>query len=59
MLRIFKKKSKIEVLQKKYERLLKESYQLSTVNRKASDEKVAEANAILKEIEHLETVKRN
>ena len=55
----FKKKSKIEVLDKKYQRLLKESYRLSTISRKESDKKVAEANEILKEIELLETEKIN
>lgn len=54
MFGIFKKKSKIEVLDKKYQNLLKESYKLSTINRKASDEKAAEADKVLKEIEKLE-----
>ena len=55
MLGLFKKKSKIEVLDKKYQRLLQESYKLSTINRKASDAKAAEANAVLLEIEILES----
>ena len=55
MFGIFKKKSKIEVLEKKYQNLLKESYKLSAINRKASDEKAAEADQMLKEIENLET----
>lgn len=57
MFSLFKKKSKIEVLDKQYQRLLKESYKLSTINRKASDEKAAEAHVVLKEIEQLETEK--
>ncbi|MDG1046314.1 MAG: Lacal_2735 family protein, partial [Bacteroidia bacterium] len=36
------------------EKLMKESYKLSTVNRTASDAKAAEADAILKEIEDLD-----
>ncbi len=40
-------------LQKKYENLMKESHRLSTTNRKASDEKFAEANEVLKEIDEL------
>lgn len=40
-------------LQKKYDRLMTEGYKLSTSNRKLSDEKYAEANRILKEIEKL------
>lgn len=53
MFGIFKKKSKIEVLEKKYQSLLKESYRLSTSNRKASDAKSVEADQVLKEIENL------
>ena len=54
MFGIFKKKSKTEVLEKKYDNLLNEAYKLSTINRKASDEKTAEADLVLKEIEKLE-----
>ena len=54
MFSIFKKKSKIEVLEDKYQYLLKEAYKLSTINRKASDEKTAEAGRVLMEIEKLE-----
>lgn len=53
MFNLFKRKTKIEVLNKKYQRLLSEAYKLSTINRKASDEKTAEANLILKEMELL------
>ena len=54
MFKLFKKKSKKEVLQQKYEKLMKQSYQLSTINRTESDQKHAEANEILREIEQLE-----
>ena len=54
MFNIFKKKSKIEILEKQYHNLLKEAHKLSVINRKASDEKVAEADRLLKEIEQLE-----
>jgi hypothetical protein len=50
---LFKKKSKVDILQKKYEKLLKEAHSLSTVNRTASDQKAAEADLILQEIEAL------
>ncbi|WP_436515395.1 Lacal_2735 family protein [Ekhidna sp. To15] len=50
---IFSKKSPKEKLQKKYEKLMKESYDLSRSNRKASDQKVAEAEEVLKEIDAL------
>ena len=44
-------KSKKEKLIEKYNKLLKESYELSNVSRKDSDAKLAEANKILEEIE--------
>jgi len=51
MLTLFKRKSEKEKLQKKYRKLMEESYNLSHTNRKASDEKQAEAEDILKKIE--------
>ena len=51
MFGLFKKKSQLELLQLKYENLLKESFVLSKSNRSASDKKVAEAEGILKQIE--------
>lgn len=53
MFGIFKKKTEREKLETEYEKLLKESYKLSTINRTASDAKAAEADAILKKIETL------
>ena len=53
MFGLFKKKSKSEVLKKKYEKLLEESYQLSHTNRTASSMKAAEAEEVLKEMEAL------
>ena len=53
MFGLFKKKSKKEVLNTKYKKLLAEAYKLSTVNRKESDSKYAEADVLLKEIENL------
>jgi hypothetical protein len=55
MFSFFKKKSKIELLQEKYQSLLKEAYELSSTNRKKSDEKNYEADLILKEIKSLES----
>ena len=49
MLGLFK--SKKEKLIDKYNKLLKESYELSNVSRKDSDAKLAEANKVLEEIE--------
>ncbi|MEL6275883.1 MAG: Lacal_2735 family protein [Bacteroidota bacterium] len=51
MFNLFKKKSKLEVLQQKYEKLMQEAHKLSTSNRAASDEKHAEAQKVLEQIE--------
>jgi hypothetical protein len=53
MFGLFKKKSEKEKLQEKYEKLLKESYELSKTNRKESDKKAYEADLITKKIENL------
>lgn len=53
MFQLFKKKSEKEKLQEKYKKLLEESYKLSHTNRSASDQKAAEAEAVLKQIEEL------
>lgn len=43
-----------EKLQKKYNQLMQESFELSTVNRKQSDLKQAEAEKIAKQLDELE-----
>ena len=53
MFNIFKKKTVTEKLNAQYKKLLEESYELSTTNRRLSDSKVAEADAILKQIDLL------
>lgn len=53
MFGLFKKKSEKEKLQAQYEKLLKESYNLSTTNRKLSDQKVYEAEQVMNQIEKL------
>ncbi len=50
---MFKKKTEKEKLQQKYQRLQKESYNLSTKNRKLSDQKAYEAEQVLKQLEML------
>ncbi len=50
MFGLFKKKSKREQLQKQYEKLQKESFELSRVDRKLGDEKAAEAEKVMQEI---------
>ncbi len=57
MFGLFKKKSKIEALQERYKKLMKEAYDLSTVNRTQSDQKYAEADAVMHEIESLRAQK--
>ena len=48
------KKDPLKKLQKKYKDLLEESFRLSTIDRKASDLKRAEAEEVMKEIEALQ-----
>lgn len=55
MFSFFKKKSPIDKLHDQYDRLMKESHRLSTVNRSESDKKYAEADAIAKQIEALKS----
>lgn len=54
MFGLFKKKSELDKLQDKYQKLLREAYNLSTSNRKLSDSKTAEAHEVLKQIESLQ-----
>lgn len=54
MLGLFKKKTKKELLQAQYEKLMNESFKLSKVNRAASDERFASAQEILVRIGQLE-----
>ncbi|MDB9913641.1 Lacal_2735 family protein [Flavobacteriaceae bacterium] len=53
MFGLFKKKSQKEKLRTQYENLLKESYNLSTTNRKLSDQKAFEAEEVMKQLEKL------
>jgi hypothetical protein len=54
MFGLFGKSSPKEKLEKKYKKLLEESHKLSHSNRAKSDMLMAEADAVLKEIEKLE-----
>ena len=58
MFGLFKKKTKREQLESQYEKLQKESFELSTINRSQSDAKAAEAEAVMKKLEALETNNR-
>ena len=53
MFGLFKKKSEVEKLQEKYQKLMKEAFDLSKSNRSASDTKYAEADEVQKKIETL------
>lgn len=53
MFGLFKKETEKQRLQRQYEKLLKEAYQLSHTNRKASDQKTAEAEALAQRIAEL------
>lgn len=54
MFGLFKKKTEVEKLQKKYELLMKEYHRLSTIDRSKSDEKYAEAQKIADSIKNLQ-----
>lgn len=53
MFGLFKKKSELDKLRDKYKSLQKESFDLSKSNRSAADKKLAEAEAVYKQIEAL------
>ncbi len=50
MFGLFKKKSELETLQEKYSKLTEQAYKLSNTNRRMSDEKLFEAEEIMKQI---------
>ncbi|QDO94547.1 Lacal_2735 family protein [Formosa sediminum] len=53
MFGLFKKKSEKEKLESQYKKLLEEAHRLSTTNRKMSDQKMYEAEEVLKQLEKL------
>ena len=55
MFKLFRKKTEIDKLNAKYKSLLKESKNLSTSSRSASDAKLVEAESILNKIKALES----
>ncbi len=54
MFKLFKRKTQKEKLEAQYEKLLEVAFKLSKTNRTASDAKMAEAEALRKEIDALE-----
>ncbi|WP_037319691.1 Lacal_2735 family protein [Salegentibacter sp. Hel_I_6] len=57
MFGMFKKKTEKEKLQEKYQKLQKECFDLSTTNRKLSDQKAYEAEEVMKQLEKLKETK--
>jgi len=53
MFSLFRKKSELDRLTEQYAQLLEESFKLSTTDRRASDLKRAEAEALVPRIEEL------
>ncbi|SNR51716.1 hypothetical protein SAMN06265371_104204 [Lutibacter agarilyticus] len=53
MFGLFKKKSEKDKLYEQYKKLTKEAHSLSSNNRKLSDQKVYEAEEIMKKLENL------
>lgn len=53
MFGLFTSKSEQEKLQERYQKLMSEAHKLSHTNRRASDEKVAEAEQVMKQLERL------
>jgi hypothetical protein len=53
MFHFFKRKSPLEVMEIRYRKLLEEAFRLSNTDRKASDQKRAEAEQLALEIDKL------
>ena len=53
MFGLFKKKSEEEKLQDKYKKLMAEAHSLSQRDRRAGDQKMADAEAVMQQIEAL------
>jgi hypothetical protein len=54
MFGLFKKKTEVEKLTSTYQKLKEEAFNLSKVDRTASDQKTAEAEEVWKKIENLQ-----
>lgn len=55
MFGIFKKKSRKEKLQEQYKKLMAEAHRLSATNRKRGDDKIAEAEQVMQEIDRIKS----
>ncbi len=54
MFGLFKKKTETEKLEDRYKKLMKEAYDLQSIDRKASDQKYYEADQVLNQIDSLQ-----
>lgn len=55
MIKLFRRKSKEQTLQKEYDKLMQEWFRLSSINRSQSDTKYAEAQVVANKIERLKS----
>lgn len=55
MFGLFKKTSEVDKLNKRYQKLMEESHRLSTSNRTLGDQKFAEAERVLKQIDQIQS----
>lgn len=51
-MKLFRRKSKKEKLQKEYEKKLAEAHKMSTINRAKSDQLIYEAEQLIKQMEN-------
>lgn len=56
MFGLFRKKTKMEQLEEKYEKLQEKSYKMMSVNRRESDQLQAEANEIFQQMVKLKSM---
>lgn len=54
MIKLLKRKSELDKLKEQYKKLLKEAFQLQSINRSQSDQKYLEADIVLNKIKSLE-----
>jgi septal ring factor EnvC (AmiA/AmiB activator) len=59
MFGLFKKQTPLEKLREEHKKLLEDSYKMSTINRKKSDELYAQAMAIEAKIAQLKSEQKN
>ena len=53
MIKLFRKKTPLQKLEKQYDKLIQESYKMSTIDRAKSDTLAYEANEVLEQIKKL------